>query len=65
MSIKDKLLYIRAKKNLSQELLARELGVSFATINRWEKGHTTPSKRYEMLIDTYCNEHGIVIPQSK
>ncbi len=64
MLMQEKLLYIRAKKNISQETLARELGVSFATINRWEKGRTTPSKRYEILIDTYCNEHGIVIPKS-
>ncbi|MCH5165503.1 MAG: helix-turn-helix transcriptional regulator [Clostridiales bacterium] len=65
MLMKDKLLYIRAKKNMSQEALARELGVSFATINRWEKGHTTPSKRHEMLIYTYCSEHDIVIPKSE
>lgn len=63
MVMKDKLLYVRAKKNMSQEALARELGVSFATINRWEKGRTTPSKRYEVLFDTYCREHGITVPE--
>ena len=34
---------IRLLLGLSQERLARELGVSFCTVNRWEKGRTTPS----------------------
>ena len=29
---------LRARLGLSQEQLARELGVSFATVNRWESG---------------------------
>ena len=29
---------------LSQEDLARELGVSYATVNRWENGQARPSK---------------------
>ena len=28
--------YLRAKLMLTQEALAKELGVSFATVNRWE-----------------------------
>lgn len=36
MTPAEKLVRIRAELNLSQEALARELGVSFATINRWE-----------------------------
>lgn len=59
MEVKDKLLLIRVKMNLSQEALARILDVSFATINRWEKGHTVPSKRYQMIIDNYCKENNI------
>jgi len=35
---------IRKHLGLSQEDLARELGVSFATINRWENGQSLPSK---------------------
>jgi len=59
MEIKDKLLLIRVKLNLSQEALARLLKVSFATINRWEKGHTVPSKRYQMIIENFCAENNI------
>jgi DNA-binding transcriptional regulator YiaG len=61
MDIKDKLVFIRAKLNLSQEALARELNVSYATINRWETGKTTPSRKYEMVIENYCKEKGIII----
>ena len=59
MEMKDKLLFIRAKMNMSQESLARVLGVSFATINRWERGHTIPSPRYQVAIDNFCKENGI------
>ena len=34
---------VRDQLGLSQEDLARELGVSFATVNRWENGRGTPS----------------------
>jgi predicted ATPase/DNA-binding CsgD family transcriptional regulator/DNA-binding XRE family transcriptional regulator len=36
---------LRARLGLSQEQLARQLGVSFATVNRWEAGHTQMSAR--------------------
>ena len=35
---------VREIKGYSQEQLARELDVSFATINRWENGKTEPSR---------------------
>ena len=54
MDIKTKLIKIRASLNLSQEALAYELGVSYATVNRWECGKTVPSLRYQMLIDMYA-----------
>lgn len=38
------LVEMRRQLSLSQEDLARELGVSFVTVNRWEKGHSKPSK---------------------
>ena len=34
--------YLRAKLMLTQEALAKELGVSFATVNRWESQCRTP-----------------------
>jgi DNA-binding XRE family transcriptional regulator len=37
----EELLTLRKRLDLSQSELARALNVSFATVNRWEKGHTT------------------------
>lgn len=33
----------RVSKGWSQEKLAKEVGVSFCTVNRWERGRTVPS----------------------
>lgn len=33
---------VRTKLGLSQEQIARLLGVSFASVNRWEGGHSSP-----------------------
>ncbi|MGB3534775.1 MAG: helix-turn-helix transcriptional regulator [Microcoleaceae cyanobacterium] len=40
----DLILQMRKRLGLSQERLAVELGVSFYTVNRWERGHTKPSR---------------------
>jgi len=34
---------LRAKLNISQTKLAAMLGVSFTSVNRWEKGHHEPT----------------------
>jgi transcriptional regulator with XRE-family HTH domain len=39
----DRLAAIRKRLNLSQEQMARLLGVSFASVNRWESGHSSPT----------------------
>lgn len=38
----ERLAAIRRRLNLSQEQMARLLGVSFASVNRWESGHSSP-----------------------
>jgi len=38
-----RLVGIRKKLNLPQEQMARLLGVSFASVNRWEGGHSAPT----------------------
>ena len=43
-NIAEELKKLRQQKGWSQEALARELGVSFATVNRWENGKTKPSR---------------------
>jgi transcriptional regulator with XRE-family HTH domain len=39
---------------LSQEDLARELGVSYATVNRWENSQAKPSKLARAQLDAFC-----------
>jgi transcriptional regulator with XRE-family HTH domain len=38
-----RLTVIRRKLDMSQEQMARLLGVSFASVNRWEAGHSSPT----------------------
>ena len=45
---------VRRQLRISQEELAHELGVSFATINRWENGKTTPFKLARAQFDSFC-----------
>jgi len=45
---------VRRQLGISQEELAHELGVSFATINRWENGKTTPFKLARAQFDAFC-----------
>ena len=41
---------VRQQLGLSQEELAHALGVSFATVNRWENGKTAPSKLAQTVM---------------
>ncbi len=45
---------VRRQLGLSQEELAHALGVSFATVNRWENGKTTPSKLAIKQYTAFC-----------
>jgi len=47
---------VRRQLGISQEELAHELGVSFATINRWENGKTTPFKLARTQFDAFCRK---------
>lgn len=50
---------LRERLHLTQESLAESLGVSFATVNRWENGWTVPSKLALRQIDLLCKERNI------
>ena len=47
---------VRRQLALSQEDLARELGISFATVNRWENGQVKPSKLGKAQLDNFCTK---------
>lgn len=45
---------VRQQLGISQEELAHELGVSFATINRWENAKTVPFKLARVQFEAFC-----------
>ena len=50
---------IRTKMDFTQEQLAERLGVSFATVNRWEGGSNLPQKAAREVISALAKEAGI------
>ena len=56
MDIQSTLRAIRANLDLTQQELADRLGVSFATVNRWESGTTKPQKAAQEAIAVLAAE---------
>ena len=52
----EKVKAVRLRLKLSQEELAHALGVSFATVNRWENGKTNPSKLAQRQFEQFCSD---------
>lgn len=50
---------IREEMLITQMELAEMLGVSFATVNRWEKGHHVPTIKQKRAIRDFCKKHKI------
>lgn len=65
----DLIAWIRRQLALSQEDLARQLGVSFATVNRWETGRCEPSRLAKAQIRSFCAQMSargkLVLPGEK
>ena len=59
MTFSEILKYIRSQHNYTQEQLARELNVSFSTINRWENSNTEPSSLAKMRLLEYCKKNAV------
>lgn len=59
MEIANNIKEIRKILSFSQEDFAREIGVSFASVNRWERGKTKPSRMALKAIDDFCQKHNI------
>lgn len=50
---------LRAKLNISQTELAAILGVSFTSVNRWEKGHHEPTVIAKEKLKQLFKDNGI------
>lgn len=52
---------VRKELSMSQEQLARELKVSFSTVNRWENGKANPSPMALEVFRAFCKEKNIML----
>ncbi|MEK6791808.1 MAG: helix-turn-helix domain-containing protein [Deltaproteobacteria bacterium] len=50
---------IRQCLGWSQEALAREVGVSFCTVNRWERGKSQPSPMAIRILEGFRGKNGL------
>ena len=62
MMFAETVLSIRKRLRLSQQAFAKELGVSYATINRWENNNQKPSALALRLFEEYCRKNHIDFP---
>ena len=47
---RDRIRELRMSMNMTQENFAHEIGVTFATVNRWENGRTTPNRVAQKVL---------------
>ena len=59
MSFSEDIKRIRRKAFLTQEDFAKEIGVSFATVNRWENKQALPSKLAVKSFLDFCENNFI------
>ncbi len=57
--MKDLILEIRNRLNASQGDLARMIGISYATVNRWENEHSQPNKAAQLRLYDICKERKV------
>ncbi|EJO5348834.1 helix-turn-helix transcriptional regulator [Clostridium botulinum] len=55
----------RKELNISQEQLARELHVSFSTVNRWENEKSKPNNIAKKAFNDFCKDKGIDVEDAK
>ena len=59
MHFGDAIRELRRKGLLSQHDFADAIGVSFATVSRWECGKSKPNYKAMKQLDNYCKLHNI------
>ena len=61
MSYADLIKKIRIELLITQTELAEMLGVTFATVNRWERGHHEPTIRQKRALRDLCHKKKIKV----
>lgn len=57
----EKLKYVCGELQISQSQLAKELGVSFATVNRWDTQNIEPQFLTKVKFEKFCDLKGLKI----
>ena len=64
MGFQDQVKFVRMHLQLSQEELARQMGISFATVSRWERENRKPQLALLGKFYSFCQRSGIEIDLS-
>ncbi len=59
----EAIIQLRVKLNISQTELAKLLGVSFSSVNRWEKGRYSPTIIAKEKLKILFKENNIVLEE--
>ena len=59
--MQDLIKKIRLHMNMNQTELAKQLNVTFATVNRWENGRALPNKLAQDKIYDLCKEYDVPV----
>lgn len=52
---------LRNRLGLTQEEFAHALGITVSTVNRWEKGHSAPSKLARASLARFAGRRGVEV----
>ncbi len=61
MNFAEAVRRIRKERFLSQEDFAKDIGVAFTTVNRWENGKSKPSYKALKTLSDYCKQYEISV----
>ena len=59
MTFSQAVLGLRESLHLTQISFAKELGVSYTSVNRWENNAQKPSPLAIRMLRAYCKERGL------
>ncbi|NCA92962.1 XRE family transcriptional regulator [bacterium] len=59
MEFKEKVRIARKRLFLSQAEFAKEIGVAYATVNRWESGICMPNYSGQKAFHNFCVKNNI------
>lgn len=61
MEFKDQIKFAREKVHMSQQEFAKEIGVAYSSLNRWELGVRKPTYALQRKFYEYCDAKGIIL----